>query len=135
MFFIDFVYYCCAKFYKRYEGENSGYKISGQLLTAVLIGGWISLILLIFADNLLDNKWNTLYYMLPLILFVMYIYNRAKTFEEIQDQVLAMFDTQRIVMDILLIIFVTVAVPGFFGYAIYMGEMRNPPPFWEKWGW
>lgn len=135
MFFIDFVYYCCARFYKRYEGENSGYKISGQLLTACLIGGWISLLIIMFAGNLLENKWNTLYYSIPLILLIIFWYNKVTTFEEIQDRVVAMSDTQRTIMDVLMIIFVIVALPGFFGYAIYMGEIRNPPPFWENWGW
>lgn len=135
IYFIDVVYYKCYTFYKRYEkGLN---QFSGQALTSLCVT--LNFIFLIgitesFSDvQIFKNKWYTLLISMPMLLILVYRYNKYIKIDEI-EKALDKKPKERVKKLIFLAeIYIILSIFGFLFLAIILGELNNPPPFWESW--
>jgi hypothetical protein len=135
IYFIDVVYYKCYTFYKRYEKD--GNEFSGQALTTACLA--LNLIILIvltqsfFDVKLLKNKWYTLFVSMPMLLLIVYRYNKHIKIDEI-ERALDKKPRERVKKLIFLAeIYIIISFFGSIILAIILGEINNPPPFWESW--
>jgi hypothetical protein len=135
IYFIDVVYYNCYTFYKRYEKDLN--EFSGQALTSVCLSLNAITILIflqeVFQVFLFKNKWYTLLISMPFLLFTVIRYNKYITISEIED---ALYDREKYEMkrlNLIAFLYVLISVFGAIFGAIILGELNNPPPFWEKW--
>jgi hypothetical protein len=133
--FIDIVYYNCFTFYRRYEKDLN--EFSAQALTSVCLSlNLLTFIIIferIFNFSLFENKWNTLFLSLPMLLFVIFRYNKYISISEIEDQIFEKSKNQINRLNIISFLYVIVSIFGTIILAIIYGEINNPPPFWENW--
>jgi hypothetical protein len=135
IYFIDVVYYKCYTFYKRYEKDLN--QFSGQVLTSLCISSNIVFIYIILNEiykiRLLENKWHTLLLSMPMLLLMVYRYNKHIKIDEI-ERALDKKPRERVKKLIFLAeIYIIFSIFGFLLLAIILGEINNPPPFWESW--
>ncbi|WP_296682620.1 hypothetical protein [Flavobacterium sp.] len=135
IYFIDVVYYNCYTFYRRYEKDLN--EFSGQALTAVCLSlnvvGILILMQKLFKLSLFENKWCTLFISLPVLLFTVIRYNKYITISEIEDALYEKNQDRIKRLNFITGIYVITSIFGFLLMAIILGELNNPPPFWENW--
>ncbi len=135
IYFIDVIYYTCYTFYRRYEKDLN--EFSGQALTAVCLSLNVIAILIliqeIFNFSIFENKWYTMFVSIPILLFTIIRYNKHISITEIED---ALYNKEQYELKRLNLIAGTYILFSIFGtilMAVILGELNNPPPFWEKW--
>lgn len=135
IYFIDVVYYNCYSFYRRYEKDLN--EFSGQALTAVCLSLNVVAILIliqeVFKLSFFENKWYTLFVSLPILLFTVIRYNKHINIGEIEDALYTKEQNEIKRLNFIAGIYVIMSVFGFLALVIVLGELNNPPPFWEKW--
>ena len=133
IYFIDVVYYNCYTFYRRYEKDLN--EFSGQALTAVCLSLNVVSILMqeLFKLSLFENKWYTLFISLPVLLFTVIRYNKYITISEIEDALYEKNKDHIKRLNFITGIYVIASIFGFLLMVIILGELNNPPPFWENW--
>ncbi|MFP9112439.1 hypothetical protein ACLI1A_00750 [Flavobacterium sp. RHBU_3] len=133
IYFIDIVYYTCYKFYSKYEKDLN--EFSGQVLTSLCLSCNIIIILILieeFNDILFfGNKWNSLFISLPVMLLTVIRYSKFITIAQIEDELHSKRNKQVRLIP-LAVAYIIVSIFGFLAFVIIMGEINNPPPFWEK---
>jgi len=131
--FIDIIYYNSYSFYRRYEkGLN---QFSGQVLTSVCLSLNVSCIYVFFHEffgvSFFQNKWFTLVFSIPILLFIIIRYNKYINIEDIEDSYLSFSHQKRKQLSLLSLLYIVVSVFGSIILFIILGELNNPPPFWE----
>ena len=136
IYFIDVIYYNCYKFYKKHE-KNGMDELSGQVLLAVLLSLNLGLLIMIFESYLsiviFYNKWNTLYLYIPILILLLYRYNKSIAITEIEDNLLLLKKSKLNRINLISKMYIIVIFLGTLILALYIGEINNPPPFWESW--
>lgn len=135
IYFIDVVYYNCYAFYRRYEKDLN--EFSGQALTSVCLS-LNAITALIFMQEffelfIFENKWYTLLVSLPILLFTVIRYNKHINIEEIEDALYAKGQNEIKRLNFIAGIYILISIFGTIFFAIIIGELNNPPPFWENW--
>ncbi|CAM4195783.1 MULTISPECIES: hypothetical protein [Flavobacterium] len=135
IYFIDVVYYNCYSFYRRYEKDLN--EFSGQALTVACLSlnGIAALISIQYFFNLLlfENKWYTLFISLPILLFIVIRYNKHINIVEIEDALRSKEQYKIKRLNFIAGIYIIISLFGSIILAIILGELNNPPPFWETW--
>ena len=135
IYFIDIVYYNCYTFYRRFEKDLN--EFSGQALTAVCLSLNVIAILTflekIFNLFLFENKWFTLLVSLPILLFTVSRYNKHISIVEIEDALYSKGKREIKRLNFIAAIYIFISIFGTILYAIVLGELNNPSPFWENW--
>jgi hypothetical protein len=135
LFFIDILYYNCFIFYRRFEKDLN--EFSAQALTSVCLSlNFIALIVIfeeILKFSLFENKWNTLIVSLPILVITIVRYNKYVSILEIEDLLYEKSQSQRKSLNIISFSYVIISIFGTILLAIIIGELNNPPPFWQNW--
>ena len=135
IYFIDVIYYNCYVFYRRYEKDLN--EFSGQALTALCLSLNAITILIsiqeVFKLFLFENKWYTLLVSMPFLLFTVIRYNRHINISEIEDALYSKEKHKMKRLNFIAGIYVLISILGAILGAIILGELNNPPPFWENW--
>lgn len=135
IYFIDIIYYNCYTFYRRYEKDLN--EFSGQALTAVCLSLNAIVILIIIQEvfNLFqfENKWYTLLISLPILLFTVIRYNKFISISEIEDTLYTKNRDKINKLNFIAAIYIIMSIFGAIIFAIILGELNNPPPFWKNW--
>lgn len=125
MILLDYLYYQFTNFYKYFQNDGT-HKGSGLILTCAFI--WFDVIFaLMLNDFIFDmdlfpkNKYVTLVYLFPIVLFVCLRYWKFTSYEEIKEEVSSYSNTKKIWLDIYLIIYVIVSFPCFIAFGVYVG--------------
>jgi hypothetical protein len=135
IYFIDIIYYNCYSFYKRYEKDLN--EFSGQALTAACLSlNTIAILILLqeaFKLSLFENKWNTLFVTIPILILIVFRYNKYINIVEIEDALYTKEQYQIKRLNFIAGNYILISIFGTIFLAIVLGEFNNPPPFWEKW--
>lgn len=135
IYFIDVIYYNCYTFYRRYEKDLN--EFSGQALTAACLSlNAIAILILIqevFKLSFFENKWHTLLVSLPILLFTVIRYNKHINIVEIEDALYGKEQYQIKRLNFIAGIYILASIFGTIFMVIILGELNNPPPFWENW--
>ena len=135
LFFIDIVYYNCFTFYRRFEKDLN--EFSAQALTSVCLSLNVITLMIafekIFRFSFFENKWNTLIVSLPILAITIVRYNKYVSILEIEDLLYGKSKNQRKSLNVLSLFYVFISIFGAILLAIIIGELNNPPPFWESW--
>lgn len=135
IYFVDIVYYNAYCFYRRYEKDLNEY--SGQLITALCLSLNIELSILLieyfFSITLFKNKWQALYVLIPIAVLIFYRYNKMISIIEIEDGLSFKEKNKVRRLNIIASIYLLLSFFGTIFLAIILGELNNPPPFWENW--
>jgi hypothetical protein len=135
LLFIDIVYYKCFTFYRRFEKDLN--EFSGQALTSVCLSlNTIAIIIILeklFRFSIFENKFYTLFVSLPILGLTIIRYNKQISINEIEYLLNEKEISKQKFLDLLAFLYVTISIFGSIIFAIILGEINNPPPFWEKW--
>lgn len=135
IYFIDVVYYNCYSFYRRYEKDLN--EFSGQALTTVCLSLNVVTILIltqeVFKIVFFENKWYTLFVSIPILLFTIIRYSKYISIIEIEDTLYAKERKQIKKLNLIAGIYIIFSIFGTILLAIILGELNNPPPFWNNW--
>jgi hypothetical protein len=135
IYFIDVIYYNCFSFYRRYEKDLN--EFSGQALTAACLSlnviAILTLIQEIFNFIIFENKWYTTFVSIPILLFTILRYSKHISIIEIED---ALYNKERHQikrLNLIACIYILISIFGTILGAVILGELNNPPPFWDSW--
>ena len=135
IYFIDVVYHNCYKFYRRFEKDLN--EFSGQALTSVCLSLNIITILIliqeIFKFSIFENKWYTLLISIPILLCTVIRYCKHINIIEIEDALFSKEKHQIKRLNSIAIVYIIFSIFGTILTAIILGELNNPPPFWNSW--
>lgn len=135
IYFIDVIYYNCYTFYRRYEKDLN--EFSGQALTAVCLSLNVVTILIliqeVFKLSFFENKWYTLFVSIPILLFTIIRYSKYINIIEIEDTLYSKEREQIKRLNLIAGVYVILSIFGFLAFVIILGELNNPPPFWNNW--
>ncbi len=135
IYFIDIIYYNCYTFYKRYEKDLN--EFSGQILTSVCLSLNIIVLLILFQEffkfSLFQNKWYSLFILIPITLFIAVRYNKFIGVEEIEESLFKLENHKRKRLNFIAGIYILISFFGAIVFFVVLGELNNPPPFWEGW--
>ena len=122
-------------FYRRFEKDLN--EFSGQVLTATCLSlNAIAILIFIqavFKFYIFENKWYTLLISLPILLFTIIRYNRYISIVEIENTYYIKKENIINRLNIIARIYIIISIFGTIFFAVILGELNNPPPFWEKW--
>lgn len=134
IYFIDIIYYNCYNFYSKYEKDLNEY--SGQVLTTVCLSlNIVSVFVLLqefFEIKIFENKWNTLFLTLPILLIIILRYNKFIKINEVKKTMHSYDSNKQIRLNIIAFIYILLSIFGSIILFIILGELNNPPPFWER---
>lgn len=135
LYFVDIIYFTCYSFYRRYEEKLN--EFSGQALTSVCLSLNIAALLILlqeaFEVSFFENKWNSLFISLPMLLIVVFRYNKYMKIEQIEES-LYHYDLGKLEkLKIIASAYIVFSIFGTIIFFIIIGELNNPPPFWDKW--
>ena len=134
VYFIDIVYYTCYKIYNRYEKDLN--EFSAQVLTSVCLSCNIIVILIsiqeIYKISFFESKWNALFVLIPILLINYIRYNKFVNVVQIGDA-LHHKKSKKKRLIVLSLLYIIISIFGFLIFAIILGELNNPPPFWDNW--
>lgn len=114
MIFFDFIYYRFCNWYKGYKVNQSSYKIDGLLLLSAFINlNVVALIVLLerfFDIYLVSNKYETLYYSIPMCLPFVIRYWSGQKYEEVQTKVYAMSSNKGIWLTTFMVTYIIISL-------------------------
>lgn|SRR5690606_14415554 len=129
MIFFDYVYFKCCNWYYSYESSRNEYKSSGMILTCAFFGLNVAILIGLiehfFAIKLVNSKYEILYYSIPATLPFIIRYWSGKRYEITRDKVSEMGNQKKILLQILMILYVIISVPGTIILAIYIHKLKN----------
>lgn len=135
IYFIDVIYYNCFAFYRRYEKDLN--EFSGQALTAACLSlNVISILILIqeiFNFSIFENKWYTTFVSIPILLLTILRYSKYISIIEIEDALYSKERYQIKRLNLIAGIYILFSIFGTILGAVILGELNNPPPFWDSW--
>ena len=86
-----------------------------------------------FSITLFKNKWQALYVLIPIAVLIFYRYNKMISIIEIEDGLSFKEKNKVRRLNIIASIYLLLSFFGTIFLAIILGELNNPPPFWENW--
>lgn len=131
---LDYIYYISYNYYKR-NGEDEPI-LPASVVTSLVPLFNISCIYFIYGyiyDFEFINKWQTLFISLPMMAFTFYRYKKITNYKSIAIRISEYSEKKRNTIHILILIYMIISFILCIGLAIYIGEIRNPPPFWDGW--
>lgn len=100
-----------------------------MILTCAFIGLNIAVLLglleHIFNTKLVNSKYEILYYSLPAVLPFVIRYWNGEMYEITRDKVNEMSRQKKIILQILMVLYIIVSVPGTIFLAIYIHKLKN----------
>ncbi len=135
IYFIDIIYYNCFTFYRRYEKDLN--EFSGQALTAACLSlnaiAILTLIQEIFNFSIFENKWFTTLVSIPILILIVFRYNKHISIIEIEDALNSKEQYQIKRLNFVASIYILFSIFGSILGAVILGELNNPPPLWDNW--
>lgn len=132
--FLDNIYYSIYNFYKS-KGENEPW-IPASILTTFAPQFNIYLIIFIFEykNNLhILNKTTSLFFGISAIILSWYRYNKCTNYEKIAKRHSTKTVDEKNKLISAILIYCLLSFLLLLVTSIYIGETRNPPPFWDNW--
>jgi len=80
-----------------------------------------------------ENKWFTTFVSIPIVLFTIIRYSKYMSIIEIEDALYSKEQYHIKRLNFISSMYILFSIFGTILKAIILGELNNPPPFWEKW--
>lgn len=127
IYFVDIVYYNCYTFYRRYEKDLN--EFSGQALTSVCLSlnlvTFFILLQEVFEITFFENKWNTLFLSVPILLIVILRYSKYMKIDKIEEIMYSYDLNKRRRLSIMASIYILISIFGTIVFFIILGELNN----------
>lgn len=135
MKFLDYLFYIIYNYYKRNGEKESNFAASIVTMLAPTMNILTVIFLLDYFLNIsfISSKWDSFYFSIPAMIWGYNRYTRIIYYKKVAIRISEYSEIKRNKLSVLCIVYMVTSFILFIGLAGYIGETRNPPPFWERW--